>query len=138
MDDALARVRFGGAPVAVLATVAADGSPRLVPVTFACAGDRGVIAVDHKPKTTRQLARLSDIERDPRVALLAQFYDADWAQLWWVRATGTAVVKDDEPAVTDAAALLAAKYHQYREHPPAGPIIDVAIETWRSWEAQPA
>ena len=134
----LARDRFADSPVAVLATITKSGSPRLVPVTFASEDDRIVIAVDHKPKTTRRLARLSDIKADPRVTLLAQHYSDDWTRLWWVRATGTAVIHDDEQAVAAAGKLLGAKYPQYREHAPAGPVIEVAVVSWRSWEADPA
>ncbi len=133
----LARERFADAPVAVLATVSQEGSPRLVPVTFAIVDDRVFIAVDHKPKTTRRLARLGDIENDPRVSLLAQHYEDDWTRLWWVRATGTAEIRDDEHAVAVAGKLLGTKYPQYREHTPVGPIIDVAVGSWRSWEADP-
>lgn len=138
MDDAVARERFAGAPVAVLATISRDGAPRLVPVTFANEGDRLFIAVDHKPKTTRRLARLGDIRNDPRVSLLAQHYEDEWSRLWWVRATGTAVVRDDEQAIAAAGKLLGAKYPHYREHAPAGPVIDVAVASWGSWEASPA
>ena len=45
-----ARRRFVEARVARLATVAADGSPHIVPVTFALEGDRILTAVDAKPK----------------------------------------------------------------------------------------
>jgi PPOX class probable F420-dependent enzyme len=137
MDDALARIRFAAVPVAVLATIADDGTPRPVPVTFAAITDRIVIAVDHKPKTTRRLVRLADIAGDDRVSLLAQHYDSDWSQLWWVRAAGTAVVRHDDSAVAEAGRLLAAKYPQYRAQPPAGPVIDVAVASWRGWEARP-
>ena len=51
-------------------------------------------AVDHKPKTTRRLQRLINIEQNPSVALLAEDYDEDWERLWWVRAEGVAVIVD--------------------------------------------
>lgn len=137
MDEALARARFAASPVAVLVTIAGDGAPRPVPVTFAAVGDRIVIAVDHKPKTTRRLARLDDIVGDDRVSLLAQRYDEDWSQLWWVRASGTAVVGHAAAAVAEAGALLSAKYPQYQAHPPAGPVIDVVVTSWKGWEASP-
>src|SRR5262249_12517357 len=53
--EAEARRRFAAARVARLATVAADGRPHLVPVTFAVRGDVLVTAVDHKPKRTTRL-----------------------------------------------------------------------------------
>ena len=77
------RRRVAAAPVARLATVRPDGSPRLVPVTFALLpelGDLLCFAVDEvKPKRDARLARLDDIARDPRVTLLVDHYDDDWA-----------------------------------------------------------
>src|SRR5580693_6762988 len=87
-----ARARFAAAPVAVLATNRAGAPPHLVPVTFAVRGDRVFIAVDDKPKRTRDLARLRNIAADPSVSLLAQHYEPDWSRLWWARADGTARV----------------------------------------------
>ena len=83
-----ARRRLAAARVARLATVGGPGSPHLVPVTFAVAGDRIYSAVDAKPKTTRDLRRLRNIRADPRVAVLADHYDEDWSRLWWARADG--------------------------------------------------
>jgi PPOX class probable F420-dependent enzyme len=120
------------APAGVLGTIAADGSPHLVPVTFAIDGDRVYTAVDHKPKSTRRLQRLANIERDPRVTLLADHYDDDWSRLWWCRLDGTAsIVERDETA----SRLLAAKYRQYREHPVVGPVIVIAVRSRTGWQA---
>lgn len=137
VDRALAQALFSAAPVAVLVTLSGEGAPRPVPVTFAVVGDRIVIAVDHKPKTTRRLARLDDIAGDDRVSLLAQHYDDDWSQLWWVRASGTAIVSHAPTAVAAATTLLAAKYPEYAAQPPSGPVIDVAVESWTGWQATP-
>jgi PPOX class probable F420-dependent enzyme len=121
--------------VAVLATTNADGTANAVPVVFVVDAERVLSAVDHKPKSTRRLARLANIEDDARVSLLVHHYDEDWSSLWWVRAVGTAVVTSATAAVTAAAELLAAKYPQYRDRPPAGPVIEVTVEQWRGWEA---
>ena len=75
-------------PVARLATIRPDGSPRLVPICFALDGDTLYTAVDEKPKRTRRLTRLADIERDPRVEVVIDHYDDDWTRLWWVRRAG--------------------------------------------------
>ncbi|HEY7723073.1 MAG TPA: TIGR03668 family PPOX class F420-dependent oxidoreductase [Pedococcus sp.] len=131
-----ARERFAAAPVARLATVTAAGRPHLVPVAFVLVGDTVWTAVDQKPKTTRSLHRLANIEAHPRVSLLADHYDDDWSRLWWVRADGHASVV--ELAGTDATAALSslvAKYPQYRADPPTGPLIRIAVDTWRSWSA---
>jgi PPOX class probable F420-dependent enzyme len=131
VDVAEARTRFAAARVARLATVGAGGAPHLVPVTFALRDDRIVIAVDHKPKRTTDLARLRNIEADPRVSLLADHYADDWDRLWWVRADGTARVLASSPLVS----WLAGKYPQYVAHPPAGPVIVVDVAKWRGWAA---
>lgn len=112
-----------------------DGSPRLVPICFALDGDRLYTAVDDKPKRSRSLARLADIERDPRVEVLIDGYDEDWSRLWWVRLRGRARVVAEGPEARRAIALLQAKYRQYRERPPGGPVIVVAIEERRAWTA---
>ncbi|HEY7592636.1 MAG TPA: TIGR03668 family PPOX class F420-dependent oxidoreductase [Actinophytocola sp.] len=130
MDEAQARSRFAAARVARLATVAGDGTPHLVPVTFAVRGDTVVIAVDHKPKRGTDLKRLRNIAADPRVSLLADHYDEAWDRLWWVRADGRARV-----AQTGPVDLLVAKYPQYAARPPAGPVIVVEIDRWRGWAA---
>jgi PPOX class probable F420-dependent enzyme len=117
-------------PVARLATIRPDGSPRVVPICFALDGDVLYTAVDEKPKRTRLLARLADIERDPRVEVVIDHYDDDWSRLWWVRLHGSARVVDyDERGL----ALLTAKYRQYRERPPQGPFVVIEIDERAEW-----
>lgn len=140
MDAAQARARFCGGRVARLATADETGRPRVVPCTFAVAGDLIYTAVDHKPKTTRELRRLRDIRRNPRVSLLVDHYEEDWDRLWWVRADGRARILDDLGAPADqvrraAILLLARRYEQYRTRPPEGPVIEVAVERWSGWSA---
>ncbi|MEV3978901.1 TIGR03668 family PPOX class F420-dependent oxidoreductase [Nonomuraea sp. NPDC049758] len=131
MDAGRARSLFEGARVARLATADAGGVPRVVPVTFAVLGNDVVTAVDHKPKSTHDLARLRDIRANPRVSLLADHYEDDWTRLWWARADGTATVREDGH---DAALrALAGKYDQYRRRPPEGPVIVVAVSRWSGW-----
>ncbi|GAB1822181.1 TIGR03668 family PPOX class F420-dependent oxidoreductase [Herbidospora sp. RD11066] len=137
MDTDRARALLAASPVARLATAAADGTPHLVPVTFAVSGDQVVIAIDHKPKTTHNLRRLRNIRDNPRVSLLADHYEADWTRLWWARADGTARILDGskrEPALT----LLAERYEQYAEHRPQGPVIDITVTRWSGWSSTPA
>ena len=127
------RRRFAAARVARLASADADGVPHVVPVTFAVEGDRIWTAVDHKPKRTRALKRLANIEANPRVALLADEYrDDDWSALWWVRADGSAFVVESPATAVEA---LAARYEQYRERPPEGPAIAIDVERWSGWSA---
>jgi PPOX class probable F420-dependent enzyme len=131
-----ARRRLGAARVARLATVSAGGRPHLVPVTFATDGDLVYTAVDAKPKTTTRLQRLSNIRGNHRVAVLADQYDEDWSALWWVRADGEAAILDDQPAMAEPIRLLAGRYPQYRDNPPAGPVIAIRVDRWTGWSAR--
>jgi PPOX class probable F420-dependent enzyme len=138
MDAARARELLAGARVARLATIAPGGRPSLVPVCFAVAGDVVYHAVDHKPKATRRLARLAHLAADARAALLADHYeDEDWDALWWVRADGRGRVLEDvaAPEASRALDLLQARYRQYRERRPDGPVIALDVERWSGWEA---
>ena len=132
-----ARERFATARVARLATVGAEGRPHLVPIVFALAGDTVYHAVDRKPKRTTALRRLANVAANPRASLLVDVYDdADWTRLWWVRADGAGRVL--EPACEEARhaiALLARRYGQYRDAPPAGPVLAVDVERWSGWRA---
>jgi PPOX class probable F420-dependent enzyme len=132
-----ARDRFAAARVARLATVDAAGGPHVVPIVFACDGDTLYSAVDAKPKRTTALRRLDNVRANPRVAVLADHYDdADWNGLWWVRADGTARVLDaGEPEATRSIALLRDRYPQYRDTPPGGPVLAVAVSRWSGWSA---
>jgi PPOX class probable F420-dependent enzyme len=132
------RGRLADARVARLATVSADGRPHLVPVVFALLGDVVWSAVDAKPKSTRRLRRLANIEDTGRASLLVDAYEEDWSSLWWVRVDGPAQVlpADDVDAAVGLDALVA-KYPQYRDHRPEGPVVAVRCETWRSWSASP-
>jgi PPOX class probable F420-dependent enzyme len=135
LDSAQARALFASAPVARLATVAADGAPHLVPVCFALTGDTVYTAVDGKPKRTSSLARLANIASEPRVALLADHYDDDWTRLWWARADGDARVVTDTDERAQAVANLAAVYPQYARDPPPGAVIRVAVRRFSGWSA---
>ncbi|GAA2161172.1 TIGR03668 family PPOX class F420-dependent oxidoreductase [Actinomadura napierensis] len=128
---------LASAPVARLATVGEDGRPHLVPVTFAVHRGSVYTAVDHKPKSTRDLRRLANIRANPRVALLADHYEDDWDRLWWVRVDGHAAVVEDDARRAEPVRLLAGRYAQYRDRPPEGPVIAVTIDAWTGWTAVP-
>lgn len=134
LDAAEARARFTGAPVLRLATAAAGGEPHLVPCTFAVddAG-RVVIGIDNKPKSSGNLRRLRNIAENPRVSLLADHYAADWKQLWWARADGTAAIERSGPEHAGHWALLRSKYPQYRGQVLDGPVIVVTVRAWSGW-----
>ncbi len=122
------------ARVARLATVDPQGRPHVVPICFVIDGDVLYTAVDGKPKRTRRLQRLANIEANPRVEVLIDHWDEDWSRLWWVRLRGTARIVEDRRAVE----LLAAKYPQYAERPPAGPVIAVDVQERSEWTSSPS
>jgi PPOX class probable F420-dependent enzyme len=130
------RHRVTAAPVARLATIRSDGSPRLVPVTFAVLGELLCFAVDEvKPKRDSRLARLDDIARDPRVALLVDHYDTDWSALWWVRIDGDATMHETGELRERALDALATKYPPYRGTRSAGPVVVITPRRWSGWSA---
>lgn len=134
LDQAASRDRFGRSPVARLATTGRNG-PRLVPIVFVLIGDRIVTAVDHKPKQTRRLGRLSNIAATPEVSALVDHYSQDWNALWWVRADGTARVIEAVSVADGDRTALAGKYPQYQDDPPAGPYIEITVVRWTGWTA---
>ena len=123
--------------VATLATVSADGRPHLVPVVFALDRTDLVTAVDGKPKTGKRLARLDNINNDPRVTLLAHLYDEDWSKLWWVRVDGTAALEEGGEPFERALATLRHRYPQYESVDLTGPVIRISVEDTTTWEATP-
>ena len=135
MDDSAARERLSEARVARLATVGAAGKPHLVPVTFALDGDILYFAVDAKPKRTRVLQRLRNIEANPSVCLLVDHYDEDWSRLWWVRVDGTARIIDNPSEADQAIDRLVDRYPQYRRQRPAGPAVAVSIGRISGWSS---
>jgi PPOX class probable F420-dependent enzyme len=137
VDADEARELLASARVARLASTDADGRPHLVPITFALEGDSILTAVDHKPKRTMRLRRLTNIAANPRVAVLADHYEEEWPKLWWARADGLARVL--EPGIAEhanAVAQLTARYPQYRERPPDGPAIEISVSRWSGWRAR--
>ncbi|MGV9712633.1 TIGR03668 family PPOX class F420-dependent oxidoreductase [Gordonia sp. NPDC003424] len=131
------RERFTQARVARLATVGADGQPHLVPMVFAVEDDTLYTCVDHKPKRTRALRRLANIAVNPAVSVLVDHYSDDWDELWWVRVDGVAEVVDAADEIgAHGIDVLAAKYGQYRDRRPDGPVIVVRELAWHEWAAR--
>ncbi|RCG28986.1 TIGR03668 family PPOX class F420-dependent oxidoreductase [Sphaerisporangium album] len=122
-----------GARVARLATVGDDGAPHLVPITFAFDGERIVTAVDHKPKKTTDLRRIRNIRANPQVSILVDHYEDDWTRLWWVRADGLAAILERNEERVAALEPLIAKYSQYAERVPEGPVIRIDVLRYAAW-----
>ena len=141
MDRVEAIARLRSARVGRLATVTPQARPHVVPFVFALVErDRDVVAfwvVDRKPKRSRRLQRLQNLDGNPAAEFVVDGYDEDWRALWWVRASGTGRVVEDVAEARFALAALAAKYPPYANDPPPGPVVAIEIETISGWEAGP-
>jgi PPOX class probable F420-dependent enzyme len=129
-----ARRLLESARVARLGLLDGDGRPRVLPVTFALAGDALVSAVDHKPKRrpAERLARVRWLRARGDAALTVDRYDDDWAELAWVQALGSVAVIEAADAGDEIAALVA-RYPQYRARPPSGPVLALRPDRLLWW-----
>ena len=131
----------------VLATIAGDGRPRLVPIVYAAITGRSqelllYSALDEKPKSVgdpRSLARVRDVLARPRVSVLVDRWSEDWVHLAWLRLDGVARLlepdtADDTAEHARAVALLRARYPQYASHRLEDrPMLRIAVEPTVSW-----
>lgn len=106
-----------------------------MPVVFAVDGPDLVTAVDGKPKSGRELARIRHVDADPRVSLLADHYEDDWSRLWWVRVEGTAVVEHEGEDFRRGIETLRHRYRQYQDVALPGPLIRIAPQMVQGWQA---
>ncbi len=129
---------------AILATIDADGRPRLVPICFVVdAADparvRLLTPLDDKPKATddkRDLARVRDIRARPDVSVLVDRWDEDWSRLGWMRLNGRATLLEPADVPSDVIQRLRDKYPQYASHAlESSPVISINIERAISWGA---
>ena len=127
--ELLARAR-----VARLGYLDGDDRPRVLPVTFAVAGASVWTAIDDKPKRRPEPARVEYLRRRPEASLLADEYDDDWTRLAWVQLLGRIEVlpADAAPEATEA---LAARYSQYAERRPPGPLLRLEVGRVLVWRA---
>jgi PPOX class probable F420-dependent enzyme len=140
--SAAQRTFLASARRAVLATIAPDGRPRLVPICFVLDGDPPILytPIDDKPKRDDDplaLARVRDITADPRVTVLVDRWDEDWTRLAWLRSEGRATLIEPDTGTEEHAAAVAAlrlKYDQYATHRlEERPIIRIALESVVGW-----
>jgi PPOX class probable F420-dependent enzyme len=139
------RAFLEGARRAVLATIAPDGRPRLVPVCFVLDPSLPVLytPLDEKPKTiddTMRLARVRDVLADPRVSVLVDRWDEAWANLAWLRCHGAAAILAADANAADergpAIESLRRKYPQYAAHRLEDlALIRIDVERVTSWGA---
>ena len=122
--------------VARLGLLDDDGSPRVLPVTYALAQDALVSAIDDKPThvAPERLARVRWLRARPRAALTVDHYEDDWSRLAWVQAIGPVKILD-APDAPDALAALTRRYAQYRDRPPDGPVLRLEPDRLVWWRA---
>jgi PPOX class probable F420-dependent enzyme len=126
-----------GSEHGVLATSHAVRGVDAVPVCFAVDGELVAIPIDRlKPKASAQLQRTRNLDRDPRAALLCDYWDGDdWSRLWWVRATLERIAGSTEEQ-SSLETLLRRKYRQYADHAFAE-VLAFRITEMTGWSAGP-
>jgi PPOX class probable F420-dependent enzyme len=104
------------ARVAHLATADKSGRPHVIPICFVFDGKHFYSPIDEKPKRVapRKLRRVTNIEANPKVALVIDHYDEDWQKLAYVLISGTARILFRGRRHATAVSLLRKKYRQYR------------------------
>ena len=105
------------ARLAHLATADASGQPHVIPICFVFDGKNFYSPIDEKPKrvTASKLKRLRNIRENPRVALVIDRYDENWAKLAYILIVGKARVLASGANHRKAVNLLRRKYSQYRK-----------------------
>lgn len=126
--------------VARLATIDDAGHPHVVPVCYATDGRAYYSPIDAKPKRTPpdRLKRVRNIRANPKVALLIDHYEEDWARLRFLMVQGRAELLSGGTEWRTARALLEAKYPQYRALPlpPEGPVIKIVPDHVVRWSPE--
>jgi len=138
LSDPRVRQFVAGARVAHLATADAAGAPHVVPLCYWFDGERIYFAIDEKPKrnTGKALKRMRNIAENPRVAVVIDHYEEDWAQLGYVLIRGHARVVDDPEEYILALRHLREKYLQYRGMvltPEKNPIVKIDPDRVHAW-----
>ena len=111
-----------------------EGRPRVLPVTFAVAGDAIYSAIDRKPKRAGEPARVRYLRRRPEAALTVDHYEDNWSTLSWVQLLGRVELLDPADDESGMSALVA-KYEPYRDDPPPGPLLVLLPERALHWRA---
>ena len=126
--------------VARLATIDDAGHPHVVRVCYAMGGRAYYSPIDAKPKRTPpdRLKRVRNIRANPKVALLIDHYEEDWARLRFLMVQGRAELLSGGTEWRTARALLEAKYPQYRALPlpPEGPVIKIVPDHVVRWSPE--
>jgi PPOX class probable F420-dependent enzyme len=129
------------ARVARMATADTGAAPHAIPICYWFDGTNFYFAIDEKPKraTGTGLKRMRNIAGNPRVALIIDHYEEDWAQLAYVLVHGQARVVEDSEEYMLALRHLRDKYRQYRAmalSPERNPIVRIEPERVHVWGAR--
>jgi PPOX class probable F420-dependent enzyme len=124
------------ARIGYLATADESGEPSNVPFCFAFDGATLYSPVDEKPKLEdlTRLKRIRNIRENPRVCVVVNHYDDDWAQLGHMILRGKARVLLRGLRHQESVRLLRRKYPQYRQmaiH--ERPIIAIQVTRYVTW-----
>ena len=138
LDDV--RATLESARHGYLSTASAEADPHLQPVVFQVVADSIYIAIDEKPKTTLRLRRLTNIESNPKFALLVDHYDDDWNQLWWILLRGPAeALWPSEWEQEEASTVIAALRDKYQQYESMGleerPLLKLTPDRVTRWSA---
>jgi len=110
------------AKVAHLATADSNLQPYITPVVFVILKDKIFVPLDYKPKTVpiKELKRVQNIQKNPKVAFQVDNYEDDWHKLWFIMLMGYAELveqkeggKDQDKYICKVLDLFIEKYIQY-------------------------
>ncbi|MGA2459958.1 MAG: TIGR03668 family PPOX class F420-dependent oxidoreductase [Candidatus Bathyarchaeia archaeon] len=121
-----------------LATATKGGTPYVVPICFAYDNEIIYTPIDEKPKRTDPggLRRILNIEENPKVSLIADYYSEDWDKLHYVIVHGFAEVIRVGEEHARAISLLRCKYRQYlKMRLETRPIIKIKPSKVIAWSA---
>jgi PPOX class probable F420-dependent enzyme len=125
-----------------LATADAAGAPHNIPLCFWFDGaTHFYFVIDEKPKRAvgTAIKRMRNIGENPRVALVVDHYEEEWAYLAYVLIRGVARVVEDPNEYMLALRNLRDKYAQYRTmllNFERNPMVRIEAERVHPWGAR--
>lgn len=119
-----------------MATVNEIGRPFLVPICFSYFEGIFYSVLDEKPKSVphERLRRVQNINKNPHVALLIDYYDEDWTKLSFLQIQGEAEILRSGREHAKAIQSLIQKYPQYlKMNVLEKPIIKITPSKISAW-----
>jgi PPOX class probable F420-dependent enzyme len=105
-----------------VATAGPDGTPHVVPVCHALAGEKIYFG------SARDARKVANLRANPRIAVAVDVYTEDWGRLAGVLVHGTARLVERGARFKQARARLYAKYPQYAEEAALAASDSVIVE----------